>query len=266
MWNKYYEVIEPLHYFERIGSAPSNTWVGASQAHDTIFEGKNASPGDQFHLLAGGDFILTEVGETAPVSFWKPPHLFEAHYHRKNSKELFQELEKEGLVREIPAPEHKVSYTNISHLPTFPQGTKTITRQESSPVFQTLTQSSDDLSALADDFCLRLLAYDFHEERRAIFKIADVNQNNRLAATIFEVQLCEDGKLFVLPSSNWFNCGEFISAMEDHPLVDKSRIYPGSFWATDVAILKDPELIKQVEIGLDSYLEKTNQKSVNFKP
>jgi hypothetical protein len=37
-------------------------------------------------------------------------------------------------------------------------------------------------------------------------------------------------------------------------------------WANDVSILKDPELIHQIEVGLDNYLEKTNQKSVFLKP
>lgn len=266
MFNKYYEVIEPIHYLERKGSAPSNTYVGASQAYDTIYEALNAIPGDQFHLLAGGDFLVTEDGETPSVSFWKPPHLFQAHYHRKNSKELFKELETLGFVREIPAPEHKIAYANISQLPTFPQGTKEITRNEQSPTFTALSVASRELSELAKDNGLRWLYYDFSEDRRATLLIADVSAVNRIQETIVEVTVSENGRTYILPSSNSFNCEKFVSAMKDHPMVDKSRTYAASFWATDINILKEPELIKQIEIGIDNYLERTNQKASGFKP
>lgn len=266
MFNKYYEVIEPIHYLERKGSAPSNTYVGASQAYDTIYEALNAVPGDQFHLLAGGDFLLTAEGETPSVSFWKPPHLFQAHYHRKNSKELFKELEALGFVREIPAPEHKIAYANISKLPNFPQGTKEITINEHSPVYTVLSAAAYEISELAKDNGLRSLYYDFDEDRKATLLVADVSAVNRIQETILEVKVSEDGRTYILPSSKSFNCEELVSAMKDHPMVDKSRTYAASFWATNIDILKDPELIKQIEIGIDNYLERTNQKTSGFKP
>ncbi|WP_315921210.1 hypothetical protein [Mesorhizobium sp. SP-1A] len=267
MFNKYYEVIEPIHYFERKGHALSNTWVGRSQAYDTIFEGKNAVPGDQFHLLAGGDFILTEAGETPSVDFWKPKHLFEKSYGGTNSpKQLFEQFEKAGKVREIPAPDHKIDYTNISKLPTFTQGTRTFTRIENSPTFEMLNQNADDLIGLASDFGLQYPLYDFGEDRRAILRITDVNEAGRLKANIFEAQLREDGRIYIAPNQDWIDGEAFVAALKDNPLVDPAYIYKGRFWATDVAILKEPDLIKQLEIGLDQYLEKTNQKSVFLKP
>lgn len=267
MFNKYYEVIEPLHYFERIGSAPSNTYIGASQAYDTIFEGKNAVPGDQFHLLVGGDFMLNDLGETPSVSFWIPKHLFEKTYGMAaTSKQLFEQLEAAGIVREIPKPDTYISYSNISQLPTFPLGTRTITRLEQSPTFTNLSEASRKLSKLTKDNGLRSLYFDFNEDRKATLFIADVNASNRIQETILEVKVSENGRTYILPSTNSFNCEKFLSAMKSNPMVDKSRIYDASFWATDVNILKDQEFIKQVEIAIGNYLEKTNQVTRGLNP
>jgi len=266
MWNKYYEVIEPIHYFERKGHALSNTWIGRSQAYDTIFEGKNAVPGDQFHLLAGGDFILTEAGETPSVDFWKPKHLFEKSYGGKNTpRQLFEQLEKAGKVREIPAPDHKIDYTNISKLPTFTQGTPTFTRIENSPTYEMLNKNAGDLIGLAGDFGLRYPMYDFGEERRAIFRITDVNEAGRLQANIFEAQLCENGRAYINPDKRWFDGEAFVAVLKDNPLVDSAYIYKESFWVKDIAFLQDPDFIRQVEVGLESYLEKTDKKASTFK-
>lgn len=266
MWNKYYEVVEPIHYLERKGHALSNTWVGRSQAYDTIFEGKNAVPGDQFHLLAGGDWLLTDAGETPSVTFWMPKHLFEKSYGGvKTSKQLFEELEKAGKVREIPAPDHKISYSILSNLPTLPQGTRTLTRLEQSPEFNALSSNAGDLIGLAGDFGLRYPMYDFGEERRAILRISDINEAGRLQANIFEAALCENGRAYINPDRQWFDCEAFVAALKDNPHVDSAYIYKESFWVKDIAFLQDPDFIRQVEIGLESYLEKTDKKASTFK-
>lgn len=266
MHNKYYEVVEPIYYLQRVGAAPSNTYIGASQAWDPIYEGKNAEPGDQFHLLMGGDFILNDLGETPPVSFWMPPHLFESHYHRRNSKELFQALEKSGMVREIPAPENYISYTPLSELQNLPQGTRKLTRIDNSPTYQSLTDHADDIIGLASDFGLKYPIYDFDEERRALLRIVDVNTANQLKAIIFEANVKENGRVHLSPNKEWIDCPSFIAALKNNPLIDPAYTYKDSMWANDVSILKDPELIHQIEVGLDNYLEKTNQKSVFLKP
>lgn len=56
--NEYFEVTEPFNVEVRVGLAESNTFIGSSMALETVYQTVRVEPGDELHLLVGGDFLI----------------------------------------------------------------------------------------------------------------------------------------------------------------------------------------------------------------
>lgn len=102
--NRYFEFDEPIHWFRRIGSSASNTFVGRSQVFDPVFRLTTIEPGDQVHALVGGTFLVRTDGRVEEGRFWLPKHIFERSYGPRDTDAMFlSRVAATGRCREIPA-------------------------------------------------------------------------------------------------------------------------------------------------------------------
>jgi hypothetical protein len=60
MNNIYYAVIEPFTVEARVGLSDSQIYIGSSMALRTIYQTVTVRPGDEIHLLFGGDFLVRD--------------------------------------------------------------------------------------------------------------------------------------------------------------------------------------------------------------
>ena len=249
--NKYFAVVEPVFYLERIGNSLSNTWIGASRAFDTIFVGDNAQMGDEFHLLVGGDFIRKANGDVRAVTFWHPKPLLEKTYGpMPNSQHLMKELENLGRVMTVDAPRGKVDYAGARDLPKFPEGHPRLTYQSHSETFYHMQNSTDLVRDMAEDRGLSVQFYDFHQDRQVLMQVTKTTDMVR--SLVFEARGTERNELHVSPSETWFDRPAFVDALRDGDGVKKGYVYKGrSFWATGIDYLEDDGFLEQLQIGMD---------------
>lgn len=109
--NKYFEFDEPIRWFKAVGLSPSNTYVGRSQAIDTVHRPVLVEPGDQIHALVGGTFVVRADGTVECGRFTRPKHLFEKSYGgRTSDAALLEQMAKAGRCREIDPPAARLPY------------------------------------------------------------------------------------------------------------------------------------------------------------
>lgn len=248
--NLYYEVVEPIFYLDRVGYSPSNSWIGRSQVLESVFVGRNAVPGDEFHLLVGGDFLLHEDGSLSDVAFWIPKPIFEKSYGGSNtSRDLFVRLKKSGAVRRIAEPGYRIDYAAARRETKFPMTHPQLTREESSVTFQSLRDQAGYLADMAKDFGLQANFYDFGEERRALFQIVKKEPEGRRMVVEFKVM--EGGRLYVVPSEHYIDIPSFMEMAKALPEIDTARTYDTSFWMHGTALFNDEGFLNEMESRLD---------------
>jgi hypothetical protein len=241
--NYYFEVVEPLFYFDKIGISLSNTYIGASRAFDNIYVGRNAEPGDVFHLLVGGDFLSKDDGQEQRVAFRHPKPLLEKSYGGGvTSHALFAALEKRGIVREIAKPDHVLDFKALNESRKYPESHPRLRYDETSASFKSIVDAAQSLKGLADYAGLTTSFYDYHLERRAVVQLSV----EATRARVFEAQLDEEGELFIRPSPGFFDCEAFVEAVRNSPFAKTGHIHNDCLWATDAAILDSDELIMHV--------------------
>lgn len=96
--NKYYVALEPFEVLRASGSKPSNTWIGASQVIDTIYETVTVQPGEELHDLVGGLFHVDGDGKPHETRLTQPVHIFQAHYHRGAEAQQMDALLRDELI------------------------------------------------------------------------------------------------------------------------------------------------------------------------
>jgi len=102
--NRYFEFDEPVHWFRKIGTSASNTYVGRSQVLDTVYQLATIEPGDQVHALVGGTFVARADGRVEEGVFRLPKHIFEKSYGPMDSDAAFlARVAAAGRCREIAA-------------------------------------------------------------------------------------------------------------------------------------------------------------------
>lgn len=249
-WNTYYEVIEPVYYLDRVGHSPSNSYYGSSQLFDTIFVGRNAEQGDQFHLLAGGNFLVRQDGTISDVGFWLPKPHFEKTYGGGNSaQELFRTLKGAGYVMEVEGPKRSLPYAAARKDMKFPASHPRMTREDTSATFKILAETSDYVAQMAREFGLIAKIYDFDLERRALLQISKVEPEGK--RLVIEIKATENGRLYVNPSETYIDIPSFMEMARNLADVDQTRIYEGSFWCHHVEALDDEDFLSQMQACLE---------------
>jgi hypothetical protein len=249
-WNAYYEVVEPIYYLERVGYSPSNSYYGASQLLDTIFVARNAQQGDQFHLLAGGDFLVQQDGLIRDVGFWMPKPHFEKTYGRGNSaQELFKTLVSSGYAIEVEAPKWSLPYAEARQNEEFPSSHPRLTREERSETARILAEESEFIVEVAREFGLDAKLYDFDLERRALLQISKVEPEGR--RLVIEIKATESGRLYVNPSETYIDIPSFMEMGRNLADVDETRIYEASFWCHNIEALDDEDFLNQMQACLE---------------
>ena len=110
MFNKYYTAISPFQILRKAGSKPSNTWIGASRVIDTIYEEVTVMPGEELHDLCGGLFHIDGEGVSHESRLTRPPHIFEAHYHRGAEGARMQALVAQDFIAPEDDPRKGIRY------------------------------------------------------------------------------------------------------------------------------------------------------------
>lgn len=244
-FNEYYEALEPVFYLERLGYAESNTWIGASQTLDTIFAGRQSRDGDEFHLLAGGDFLVRD-GKATSITFWHPKHIFEKSYGGRNSsKELFGSLAKIGVTRMISAPQTGVDYAAGRSETKYPKNHARLTYEDHSPTFDTFRALGEVIRGMADHNGLHARFYDFHEERRALLQVSRGEGTAR--RLLLEIKARENGDIYVRPNEAAVDAAGFVEAVKHLPSVDPAYTHATSFWARGMDLLENDDFIGEIE-------------------
>jgi hypothetical protein len=58
--NRYYAVVEPFTVEVRVGVAGTNIYLGRIQPLQDLYQTVALRPGDELHLLVGGDFLVRD--------------------------------------------------------------------------------------------------------------------------------------------------------------------------------------------------------------
>ena len=58
--NQYFRVIEPFTVEVEVGLAKSQVFIGSSMALEKVYQTVRLRPGDELHLLVGGDFLVRQ--------------------------------------------------------------------------------------------------------------------------------------------------------------------------------------------------------------
>ncbi len=243
--NRYFEVLEPVYHFRLEGHCPSNCWVGASRAYEPVLTGVNARPGDFFHLLIGGDFLVRDGKAVSEALFWHPKPLFEKTYGPgNNSGELFARLAEIGLVREVSSPEVKTDYSGARNLPTLEEGRRTPTYEEKSTTFMRLAEAASCVTEMARDYGFDVKFYEFHLDRQATMQVSAVYPEGR--RRILELRLGENGDMFVNPVSELHDSRSFVDAVKDSEFVKTGYVYRDRLWARDARFLDDDVFLERI--------------------
>ena len=108
--SKFYQVQEPFRIYRQKGISLSNTWIGRSQAYNSVYDVLNAKPGDRIHDLPGGTFIEIGDGDGRVFTLKAPKHIFEKSYGFISDSRLLDDMVKTGHVKVIPDPGGKPNY------------------------------------------------------------------------------------------------------------------------------------------------------------
>jgi hypothetical protein len=111
-FNKYYTALEPFEVLHITGHKPSNTFIGASQVMDAVLERVTVQPGEELHDLVGGLFHIDSEGKAHVCRFTKPPHIFEAHYHRGAEASRRDDLLRDEFICHEDEPSAVANYRN----------------------------------------------------------------------------------------------------------------------------------------------------------
>lgn len=250
MYNHYFETVEPIFYFERVGISLSNVSIGRLQAFDNIYVARNSKPGDVFHLLVGGNFLVGADGKVSEIDLWHPKPLLESSYGpRQNPQALFERYENNGIARRVPPPEGKVDYASCRNLPQLPENHVRLRYEASSVTLARLTETGRQVSGMADDLGLLVQKDDFHTERVATMRIAKATGGR--PDTVFDMRLTEAGEVFVRPWPGFFDCPAFVDAQRDHPHFKTGYGSREAFWVTDASFFESDTFLEQLAIGFD---------------
>jgi len=74
--NEYYRVTAPFRLLIRDGVAPAQVYIGRSQVMQQLWREQDAQPGDEIHLLHGGNFLISDGNS------------FEFDFHRHTASEI----------------------------------------------------------------------------------------------------------------------------------------------------------------------------------
>lgn len=247
--NHYFETIEPVFYFEKIGISLSNTYIGRMRAFDNVYVGRNSEPEDVFHLLVGGDFVVSADGKVREIAFWHPKPLLEKTYGPlPQSSDLFERLEKQGIARRVPEPRGKTDYASCrKNQPELPENHFRLRYDANSTTRDRIEDLGVHVRDAAVDLGLDVTFRDFYLDRRAVMQVSRVEGQKR--ELVFETNLLENGDLFVKPSEAFFDCKAFVAALRGSPMVKQTHVYEHAFWTNDAAFLLDDEFIEQVSAG-----------------
>lgn len=251
IYNHYFETIEPVFYFEKIGISLSNTYIGRSRAFDNVYVGRNSEPEDVFHLLVGGDFVVSAAGKVREIAFWHPKPLLEKTYGpRPQSSDLFERLAKQGVARRVPEPRGKADYASCrNNQPQLPENHFRLRYDANSTSRDRIEDLGVHVRDMAVDLGLAVAFGDFHLDRRAVMQVSRVEGRSR--ELVFEANLLENGELFVKPSEAFFDCKAFVETLRGSPLVKQTHVYDKAFWTKDAAFLTNDAFLEQVAVGFD---------------
>jgi hypothetical protein len=244
--NRYFVPIEPVFFFEHVAKSPSNTWIGSSRAIETHMVGQNAGPDCTFHLLVGGDFIERADGAIRAISLKTPKPLIEKTYGLTETTEaLFETLLKVGSVAEVPAPAAKVDYSTARDVPMRAENSgRPITAKETSATYETLVKHAIQLIEEAKKAGLEVRTHDFGLDRRATVSI------RRDGEEAVSLQLIERGEFYLRGNAKFFDAPALKELAGSLDAVKKTHINECGFWATDISVLDEPELVRHITHAL----------------
>ncbi|MBY3157198.1 hypothetical protein HFO56_33275 [Rhizobium laguerreae] len=250
MNNHYFEAVEPIFYLEKVGISLSNVHIGRLQAFDNVYIGRNSKPGDVFHLLVGGNFVVSADGKISEIDMWHPKPLLESSYGpRATASQLFERYEKAGVARRMQSPEGKIDYASCRALPQLPENHVRLRYDGSSATLTRLVEAGGLVSGLADDLGFEVKRGDFHTERVATMRV--VRNEDGKSETVFDMRLTEAGELFIRPWPPFFDCPAFVDAQRGHPHFKTGYGSREAFWVTDASFLEDDTFLDQLAIGFD---------------
>ncbi|MCS4090102.1 hypothetical protein [Rhizobium sp. BK176] len=251
MHNHYFETVDPIFYFEKVGISLSNVSIGRLQAFDNIYVGRNSKPGDVFHLLVGGNFLMGADGKLSEIDLWHPKPLLESSYGPgPNPEALFTRYEKAGIARRVPAPERKVDYASCRKTPQLPENHVRLRYDGASATLARLTEAGGAVSGMADDLGLAVKMADFHMERVATMRIAKAT-----GGTVLDMRMNEAGEVFVRTWPGFVDASSFVDAQRDHPLFKTGYGSETSFWVTDASFLEDQTFLDHLAVGFGKEAE-----------
>jgi hypothetical protein len=250
MQNHYFETIEPVFYFEKIGISLSNTYIGRLRAFDNVYVGRNSEPDDVFHLLVGGDFVVNSHGEVREIALWHPKSLLEKSYGPpRRASDVFELLSAQGIARQVPEPTGKTDYAACRNLPQLSENHFRLRYDAKSTTLEALEDVGETVREMASNLGLQVAVQDFYQDRRATFQVIKVTPEKK--DLVFEANLLENGELLVKPSQAFFDCAAFVGALRDLPSVKQTHVYEKAFWTKSPAILQEDAFLEQIGIGFD---------------
>ncbi|MDW9481700.1 hypothetical protein GOB57_23925 [Sinorhizobium meliloti] len=249
--NQYFETIEPVFYFEKIGISLSNTYIGRMRAFDNVYIGRNSEPDDVFHLLIGGDFVVGADGKVREITLWHPKPILEKTYGPlPKSSDVFERLAAQGIARRVPEPTGKTDYASCrNNLPQLPENHFRLRYDAKSTTREALEDLAAPMTEIASGLGLQVAVRDFHEDRRAILQIVRVTPTKR--ELVFETHLLENGELLVKPSEAFFDCPGFVGALRGLSSVKQTHVYDKAFWTKSAQFLQEDCFLDQLAIGFE---------------
>ncbi|MCZ7861355.1 hypothetical protein O9X98_08095 [Agrobacterium salinitolerans] len=251
MHNHYFETIEPVFYFEKIGISLSNTYIGRMRAFDNVYVGRNSQPEDVFHLLVGGDFVVGADGKVREIAMWHPKPLLEKTYGPlPKASDVFERLATQGIAKRVPEPTGKTDYASCrNNMPQLPENHFRLRYDAKSTTLESLEDTAILMTEAASGLGLQIAVRDFHLDRRAVLQVIKATPTKR--ELVFEANLLENGELFVKPSETFFDCPAFVDALRGLPSVKQTHVYGNAFWTKSASFLQEDAFLEQVEIGLE---------------
>lgn len=179
--NHFYEVIKPYYHFRIVGWAESNTYFGNSMIPTTVFEGREAQPGEQIHALHGGLFSVVD-GNAFNISRTIPKHPFEKNYGPLYGNAHYLDLAVElGEMRKLDSGAQLANYRNQPPEKQFPKYHGPLVKSDASSEFELMKTSFGDLMLLAEKSeGYRVNLQDVYEERDVFLSIREAKDASQL--------------------------------------------------------------------------------------
>lgn len=252
--NAYYEALKPLHYFEPVGCALSNTWVGRSRVIDRVYEARVAAPGDRFATLVGGNFVVTAERGMRQASFWLPKHVFEKSYGPANSAAgLFEGLAGLGVVARVEAfgTSSDFAAARASAEREFPEHHPRLLSSVRSPALDALIEHSESVCAMARRAGFKVLFDDFGEDRRARLVIREPSPTAGHSSPGLRVSLREEGHAYVERLGDPGEQVAFVERLWDLDEVMADRVYGESMWVRDIRFLENERFLNEAALAFE---------------